>query len=486
MKATDRKQNVAMTSVLASAALTAGKLAAGLLTGSLGILSEALHSLLDLGAAAITWAAVRQSDKPADADHQWGHGKIEAISALVETALLFLTAFLIAREAVLRLVYREGPVVVVTWYAVAVVVGSIVVDFTRSRALMKVAKETRSQALEADALHFASDILSSAAVLVGLGGVYLGFPQADAIAALAVSLVVVKVGWQLGSRTIDVLVDAAPAGISESITAILQTVPAIARVDRVRARLAGSTIVADATIRIAPGTPIEHATAICAAARDAVIAMHPEVDIAVSAQPIALDQSSIADTVRHVGASLGCAVHDISVYYTQAEREVTHVGFDVELDGEMPLADAHRRADALERAVATQLGEGVVVRSHLDPRRSDPTEGRPLEPALERTLLVAIRRAAEEEPLCRATTEASVQGGDDGLSITISCTFDGALALTRIHAATWSIEQRIRRAVPDAGRVIVHAEPESGHLREVHGEAAKAETRSVRPAQERA
>ncbi|MGD0472718.1 MAG: cation diffusion facilitator family transporter [Candidatus Velthaea sp.] len=459
MEATDRKQSVALSSVMASAGLTVAKLAVGLLTGSLAILSEAAHSLLDLGAAAITWMAVRQSDKPADADHQWGHGKIEAISALIETALLFVTALGIAREAVLRLVFPSSHPVVVTWYAVAVVVTAILVDITRSRALMKVAKETRSQALEADALHFSSDILASASVLVGLAGVALGYPRADALAALAVSLVVIKVGWRLGSRTIDVLVDAAPDGVSESITEILQNVPAIARVERVRARLAGSTIVADALVCVAPGTPIENAAAICDAARDAVTAKHPEVDLTIGADPLPLDQGSIADTVRHVAARLGYSVHDISVYHTHADADITHVGFDVELDGTTTLADAHGRADEVERAVALQLGGDVVVRSHLDPKRADPIDARLLGPDRERELIERIRRAAAGEPLCRSMAEASVQGGEDGFSISVSCTFDRDLSLNTVHAATWSIEQRIRHAVPEAGRVIVHAEP---------------------------
>jgi cation diffusion facilitator family transporter len=459
MAATDRKQNVALSSVFASAGLTGAKLVVGLLTGSLGILSEAAHSLLDLGAAIITWVAVRHSDKPADADHQWGHGKIEAISALVETALLFVTALGIAREAIVRLFFHESHVVVVTWYAVGVVLASIVVDFTRSRALMRIARETRSQALEADALHFSSDILSSSAVLAGLAGVALGYPQADAVAALAVSAVLVKVGWNLGSRTIDVLVDAAPSGVSESITEILRNVPAIARVDRVRARLGGSTIVADAQVCVAPGTPIEHAAAICEAARDAVAAKHPEVDITIRADALPLDGRSIVDTVRHVAAKLGCSVHDVSVYHTRANGDVTHVGFDVELDGGTTLAEAHARADELERAVAEQLGGEVIVRSHLDPKRIDPVDARLLTPETERDLIARISAAAEREPLCRSTAGASVQGDEDGLSITISCRFDPLLSLNTVHAATRSIEQRIRHDIPDAGRVIVHAEP---------------------------
>jgi cation diffusion facilitator family transporter len=470
-----RKQNTAAWSVLASAGLTIAKLIAGLATGSLGILSEAAHSLLDFGAAGITWMAVRHSDKPADADHQWGHGKIEAISALIETALLFITAIGIAKAAATRLLLHERLPVEVTPYAVGVVIASMIVDFARSRALSKVAKETRSQALEADALHFASDILSSGAVLLGLIGVAAGFAQADSFAALAVSFVVLKAGWDLGKRTIDVLVDAAPSGVSESVAAILAEVPAVARVDSVRARLSGSTIIAEAQVSVAPGTPIENAAAICAAARDAVISRHPEVDLTVRADALPLDQASITQTVRHVASKLGYSVHDIGVFQTNTESDVIHVGFDVELEGATVLVEAHRQADELERAVAAQLGGGVKVRSHLDPKRADPIDCRTLGPERERALVTAIEDAAATEELCRSTRETSVQAGDDGLTISISCGFDPELPLNTVHAATWSIEQRIRRAVPESGRVIVHAEPDGRR---------KPTVRSVRPLDE--
>ncbi|TAN61941.1 MAG: cation transporter, partial [Magnetospirillum sp.] len=203
----DRKQSVALSSVFASAAMTIMKLVVGLMTGSLGVLSEAAHSLLDMGAAILTWFAVRIGDQPADERHPYGHGKVESVSALIETGLLFVTAAWIIKEAIGRLL-AEAVVVESTWWSVGVIVISILIDIGRSRALSKVAKETGSQALEADALHFSSDILSSCAVLVGLGLVWLGWPKGDAVAALGVAGFVMLAGWRLGTRTIDVLVDA--------------------------------------------------------------------------------------------------------------------------------------------------------------------------------------------------------------------------------------------------------------------------------------
>ena len=205
------KQQVVTYSFFASALMSAAKLTAGLLTGSLGILSEAIHSIIDMGATGITWFAVRWSDQPPDDEHHYGHAKAESVAALIETALLFVTTGWIIYEAVLRLL-GEGHVVEITWWAVAIIVASIAIDFSRSRALSRVAEKTSSEALEADALHFSSDMWSSCVVLLGLGAVGLGYPQADAVAALIVSAFVALAGWRLGGRTLATLLDTAPAG----------------------------------------------------------------------------------------------------------------------------------------------------------------------------------------------------------------------------------------------------------------------------------
>ncbi|MER2556254.1 MAG: cation diffusion facilitator family transporter [Candidatus Competibacter denitrificans] len=196
------KTSVALGSVFASAALTLMKLVVGLLTGSIGILSEAAHSLLDFAAAGLTYFAVRVSDKPGDERHPYGHAKIESVSALIETGLLFLTSAWITKEAIQRLLHG-GAEVDTTWYAIAVILISIAVDFFRARSLMRVVKATRSQALEADALHFSSDIYSSIGVLAGLTLNAFGYPQADAIAALGVAFIVCHAGYELGRRTLD-------------------------------------------------------------------------------------------------------------------------------------------------------------------------------------------------------------------------------------------------------------------------------------------
>src|ERR1700677_2996773 len=210
----NEKEKVALGSIAASAGLTVAKAVVGLLTGSLAILSEGGHSLIDLVATVLTYIAVRVSGKPADAEHQYGHGKVESVAALAETAFLFLLAAVVIFEAAQRLFGESVHAVEATAAAFAVIAASIVVDFFRARTLTRVAKKTSSQSLEADALHFSSDMWSSIAVLIGLGGVALGYSQADAAAALVVAIFIGIAGLRLGRRTIDSLTDTAPAGVS--------------------------------------------------------------------------------------------------------------------------------------------------------------------------------------------------------------------------------------------------------------------------------
>src|SRR5450432_2712072 len=217
---TNEKERVALGSIAASAALTLGKAVVGVTTGSLAILSEAAHSLIDLAATVMTYFAVRMADKPADRDHQYGHGKIENVSALAETALLFILSGVVMWESAQRLLGDHPHAVEATAVAFAVIVASIAVDFQRARVLNRVAVETASPALEADALHFSSDMWSSAAVLLGLVGLRLGYAWADSAAAMVVALFVCFAGWQLGRRTIDALTDTAPSGVAERISAI--------------------------------------------------------------------------------------------------------------------------------------------------------------------------------------------------------------------------------------------------------------------------
>src|SRR5207248_2661138 len=236
--AASEKQSAALASMAVSAAVARTKLAAGLLTGSLGILSEAIHSLLDLGATVITYFAVTWGDEPPDEEHQYGHAKFESVGALVETGLLFLTTAWIVYEALRRLITGEIHIEP-KWWALAIIAASVIIDFNRSRALSRVAAATSSEALGADALHFSSDMWSSIAVLAGLAVVRLGYPSADVVAALLVAGVVLLAGLRLGKRTLNTLLDVAPQGASAEIRKIINGFNAVLAVERLRIRPAG-------------------------------------------------------------------------------------------------------------------------------------------------------------------------------------------------------------------------------------------------------
>ena len=248
-KAVAEKKRIALTSVIAAVFLTVFKLVVGILTGSLGILSEALHSGLDLVAAFITFLAVRFADQPADEEHHYGHGKIENYSALIETLLLFITCIWIIYEAVKRLVTGEIEIEV-TYWSFAVIITSIIVDFSRSRALYKVARKYNSQALEADALHFSTDIWSSTVVLIGLVGVSFNFQYADPIAALIVAVIVLGVSYRLGKRSFDALIDRAPKEITEQIKSIVSGIKGVKDFHDLKVRESGPNKFVDLNIHV--------------------------------------------------------------------------------------------------------------------------------------------------------------------------------------------------------------------------------------------
>ncbi len=220
-KRTEEKVRVAFSSLLAAVFLTLTKLVVGLITQSLGILSEAAHSAFDLGAAAITYFTVKVSDKPADEGHHYGHGKFENLSALIEAILLLLTCGWIIYESFKRLIFKSVEIQV-TPLSFAVMILAILIDLSRSTILSRVAKKYQSQALEADALHFRSDIYSSSVVILGLICVRIGFPVADPLAALGVALLVIYASARLSKRTIDILLDRAPEGLEQKVREVVE------------------------------------------------------------------------------------------------------------------------------------------------------------------------------------------------------------------------------------------------------------------------
>ncbi len=286
------KKAAARSSVVSALGLVAMKVVVGFSTGSLGILAEAAHSGLDLVAAVVTYFAVKESAKPADREHRYGHGKVENLSALFETLLLLLTCVWIGYESLHRLVSGKVEVSVTVWSFVVMGI-SIVVDISRSRLLHRVAQKHNSQALEADALHFSTDIWSSSVVIVGLGCVALsdvlpraGFLHyADAIAALLVAGIVVHVSWQLGLRTIAALLDAAPAGLYDKVVAAATGVPGVINCHRVRIRSSGAQVFIDMHVLMDSGLSLKQAHALTSAVERVIRAVEPGADVTVHPEP---------------------------------------------------------------------------------------------------------------------------------------------------------------------------------------------------------
>jgi cation diffusion facilitator family transporter len=450
------KEKTALGSIAASAGLTAAKAIVGLLSGSLAILSEAAHSLLDLAATILTYVAVRVSGKPADAEHQYGHGKVESVAALAETALLFLLAAGVAFEAARRLLGEGVHSVEATAAAFAVIAISIVVDFFRARTLGRVAGKTSSQALEADALHFSSDMWSSIAVMVGLGGVALGYSWADAAAALVVAVFICIAGWRLGQRTIDTLTDAAPAGVSERVAAIARLVPGVVAVERVRARPAGAALFVELAVGVSRTLPLERVAAIKARLTRAIRDTLPDAEVTITTEPRALDDETIRERVMLIARNGGLAVHHIAV---QALADRLSVSADLEVEGTLPLSAAHDTASRLEGAIREELGPDVEVETHIEPLPAVLLSGRDASAARVAEIGAALAALASGEVSLGDVHDVRVRETADGEIVNFHCGVDPALSVSAVHSLVDGIERGLRRRFPTIARVIGHAEP---------------------------
>ncbi len=450
------KEQAALGSIAASAALTLAKAVVGLATGSLAILSEAGHSLLDLSATLLTYFAVRVSGKPADAEHQYGHGKVESVTALAETALLFLLTAVVIFEAVQRLIGAQVHAVEATAAAFAVICGSIAVDFFRARTLKRVAAETSSEALEADALHFGSDMWSSVAVLIGLCGVAAGYPWADAAAALVVAAFICIAGYRLGRRTIDTLTDTAPAGVSERVGAIARQIPGVVAVERVRARPAGAVLFVELGVGVSRTLPLDRVAVIKEQLTRAIRADMPAAEVTITTEPRVLDSETVRERVMVIARDLGLGIHRVAV---QAIAGRLSVSSDLEVEGTQPLNAAHEVASRLEQAVRDELGPDVEVETHIEPLPADILSGHDAAPARIAEISERLAALAAEIADLGEVHDVRVRETADGEIVNFHCRVDPALSVAAVHDMVDALERRLRRRFPTIRRVIGHAEP---------------------------
>jgi cation diffusion facilitator family transporter len=456
------KNAAAMTSVVAAVFLTGMKIVIGLATGSLGILAEAAHSGLDLVAAAMTLIAVRVSSKPADQTHTYGHGKIENLSAMLETALLLVTCVWIVYEAIQRLFFRHVEIEASVW-AFLVMGISIVIDLSRSRILARAAKKYHSQALEADALHFSTDVWSSSVVILGLGLVWLSkilrlpwLAKADAVAALGVSAIVVVVSIKLGRKTITDLLDGIPADLREAVVRAAH-VPGVIEVDRARIRRSGPEIFVDVVLFVSRHAAFEHAHDISNEAKASIRrALNlPEADVSVHVAPSREETQDMIEEIRDIAARQGLAAHEIR-FYEAAGRPA--LDLHLEIRDSPTVADAHARASAFEEAVHAVVPGLDRIFTHLEPVGGEAAIA-PLPPGEDRAIRSTIAELAEQMGVFCDPHQILIEETVGEVCVSFHCSLDPATPLADAHKFSERFETELRHHVPRVGRVLIHIEP---------------------------
>lgn len=448
------KTNVAAISIFASAGMAAAKFAVGIAIGSLALVSEALHSLIDVIATVITWLVVRVSDRPADEEHHYGHGKFESLSALGVIALLYVLAGGILVESWSRL-SQGAPPPTLSFIAFAVLAIDIAVNFWRARALHRTARATRSQALAADALHFASDVLGSTAVIIGLALTGLGYAWGDSAAAIAVAVMISILGLRLGRSTIETLLDRAPDGVSETAAAAIQSVPGVVGVERVRARMVGPTHFIDAIAKVPRTYPIDRVEAIKKAAQAAVARALGDADLTFTAVPVARDNESVRERIMVIARNSGLAVHHVTVHDLGGKLTVS---IDLEVDGGMELTAAHDIAHGLERSIREDFGEDVEVDTHIEPLEPELPHGADAAPERVEVIKAALTRFAGGGAI-HDIHNVRVRDTDAGEIVNFHCRAAPSMSVIKVHENVDEIERALRRAFPSIKRVISHAEP---------------------------
>jgi cation diffusion facilitator family transporter len=452
----DTKSRVAAISIFASAGMAAAKFAVGILIGSLALISEALHSSVDVVATIITWMVVRVSDLPADEEHHYGHGKLESVSALGIIALLYVLAGGILVESFGRL-HEGSPPPTLSAIPFVVLLVDIAVNFWRARALHRAAHDTKSQALAADALHFASDVLGSVAVIIGLALSGLGYAWGDAAAAMAVAIVIGLLGLQLARSTVETLLDRAPEGASEKAALAIKAVPGVVDVERLRVRMVGATYFIDAIVQVPRTYPIDRIEDIKRRVQAAVVKAFGQADLTFTAVPVARDNESVRERIMVIARNSGLAIHHVTVHDLGDRLTVS---IDLEVDGGMALTAAHDITRELERNIHDEFGEDVEIDTHIEPLEPELPFGTDAAPDRVETIKAALSRFADGGAI-HDIHNVRVRDTEAGEIVNFHCRAAPSMSVIKVHENVDEIERALRRAFPTVKRVISHAEPPS-------------------------
>lgn len=459
-QATREKRTAALASVGSAVVLVCLKVFLVALTGSLGILSEALHSILDFVAAVITYISVIVADKPADAQHLYGHGKVESFSAFVETGLLLLTAVYIIWEAVHRLVFHTVHIRP-SLTAILILSLGMGVDYFRARSLNRAAGKYPSEALEADALHFSTDVWSTFVVILGITGAWIGMKfgiewlgTLDAIAALGVAGVIIWIGSRLGKKTVDALLDVAPSGLREQIASAVDETEGVLRTERVRVRRAGQRYFVDVTISVPRTSSLEQAHE----ASDAIerrIAQIVPADVVVHMEPRARSDEDLFEKIRAVAQRRGLAVHELSAHQFDGRL---FIELHLEVNEGSSLREAHHSATELEEDIRRATDPRARVNIHIEPlgtRIAGAEEMKDLARSVQ-DYLNSLQAEYHELVDCH---DVHVRSVDHKILVSCHCAMDGSLPVSEVHDITAALEDRVKERFPQIFRLTIHPEP---------------------------
>jgi cation diffusion facilitator family transporter len=454
------KRLAALSSVGSAMVLVGLKVFLATTTGSLGVISEALHSSLDLLAAVITYLSVRVADKPADATHPYGHGKFESFSAFVETALLILTAFYIIREAFERLLFH-APQLRPSVLAILILAVTMAIDVFRSRALNRVAKKYPSEALEADALHFSTDVWSTFVVILGVTGAWFGMrfsipwlSRLDAVAALVVAGVVLWVGWRLGKRTLEALLDVAPSGLREEITRAVDGVEGVLQTERVRVRRSGQRYFVDVTISVPRTASLEQAHSASEAVERRIAQIVP-ADVVVHVEPRARSGEHLFETIRAIAQRRGFAIHELSAHQYRGNL---FIELHLELDEKSSLSEAHHHATELEEDIRSETDQEVRINIHIEPLGANISGAEDMK-ELESSVRSFLNSLQSEYAQLLDCHEVHARSVDHRVLVSCHCVMDGSLPITQVHDLTAALEYRAKKHFPEIFRLTIHPEP---------------------------
>jgi cation diffusion facilitator family transporter len=455
MKALGRRPElVALASVFIGVALVVGKLVVGVLTGSLGILSEAAHSILDVVASFFALAAVRTARKPADIEHPYGHGRAENVAAFAEGVVMIITALGIAFEAVRRLT-SGGGTVNPAGYAFALLIGTLLIEAGRAGVLRGVGRAADSEALQADATNRLADVLATVAVLIGLVGVTIGLPWADSVAALVVAVIIARAAINIAWRSGDILMDRAPADAARQLRAAIQGVDGVREVRSVRVRRSGPNLIGDAGIATARMLSLEAAGALVDEVKRVAKAGLPSLDLTVTVE----GQSRPSDLVErvHAAAARNGGVRDLHNVTVERENDGSlHLTMHAKLPGDMTLAAASRASADLERTLRTELTDANRIDIHLEPMEPHVVRGEDVT-GRRTQLATKMREVVESHPEVRRCVDVELSDRHNRIYAHVVAELDGDVSLEHAHQVESELEEQIRRALPEVSEVVARA-----------------------------